>query len=223
MKVADLGLVDFSRACAVQDRLVAELRAGSSGEVLLLLEHFPVYTIGSGGRVENILAEGIVPHRINRGGDVTWHGPGQLVGYPILDLGRRGRDLHRYLRFIEEVLIRLCGNLGVDAGRVPGLTGIWTARGKLASIGVGVRRWVTMHGFALNVSPDLGAFALINPCGMADCPVTSLEREQTQPAPIPEVKERIAVIFPQLLAELLPQESPVANVEIIPDTLMKEA
>jgi len=142
--------------------------------------------------------------RINRGGDVTWHGPGQLVGYPIVDLGRRRRDLHLYLRFLEELLIAVAADYRVEAWRLPGRTGVWTEEGKLASIGVGVRRWVTMHGFALNVAPDLAPFGLINPCGFPDCPVTSLAAEGKSRVSLNEVKITIAGGFARLLDERLP-------------------
>ena len=177
MQILDLGLIDFHDALAIQERLATEVAAGETPETLLLLEHPPVYTIGSGGSADNILDPTIAAVRTNRGGDVTWHGPGQLVGYPIVDLGRRRRDLHRYLRFLEELLIAVAGDFRVEAWRIPGRTGIWTEEGKLGSIGVGVRRWVTMHGFAFNVAPDLSAFGRINPCGFPGCPVTSLAGE----------------------------------------------
>ncbi len=207
MDVSNLGLIDFHAAYAIQERLVAQVASGEAPETLLLLEHPPVYTIGSGGSEANVLDPAISVVRTNRGGDVTWHGPGQLVGYPVIDLGRRGRDLHRYLRFLEELSIRVAGEFGVAARRVPGKTGIWTDRGKLASIGVGVRRWVAMHGFALNVAPDLEPFARINPCGMAGCPVTSLAREADAEPTVAEVAARVECLFPHLLNELLPCET----------------
>jgi lipoyl(octanoyl) transferase len=206
MIVHDLGMIDFHAALAFQQRLAAEVATGESPETLLLLEHQPVYTIGTGGSEANILDRTIEAVRINRGGDVTWHGPGQIVGYPIVNLGRRRRDLHRYLRFLEELLIAVAADFRVEAWRIPGRTGIWTEEGKLASIGVGVRRWVTMHGFALNVSPDLSAFARINPCGFPDCPVTSLAAEGRSPVPVDEVKYRIAGRFGKLLDERLPRK-----------------
>lgn len=202
-------MIDFHDAFALQQRLAAEVASGASPETLLLMEHPPVYTIGSGGDEANILDPSIRAVRINRGGDVTWHGPGQLVGYPIVNLGRRRRDLHRYLRFIEELLIDVAAGFRVDAWRIPGRTGLWTEEGKLASIGVGVRRWVTMHGFAFNVSPDLSGFARINPCGFPDCPVTSLAAEGGVPVPMDDVKARVAGSFGNLLEERLPwKDSP---------------
>jgi lipoyl(octanoyl) transferase len=204
METIDLGIIDFHDAYAIQQRLAAEVASGAAPETLLLLEHPPVFTIGTGGNAANILDPSIRSVRVNRGGDVTWHGPGQLVGYPIINLGRRRRDLHRYLRFIEELLIAIAADFLVEAWRLPGRTGVWTEEGKLASIGVGVRRWVTMHGFAFNVSPDLTGFARINPCGFPDCPVTSLAAEGGVPPPMEDVKARVAKRFGNLLEERLP-------------------
>jgi len=208
MVISDLGLIDFHDALAIQSRIAAEVAAGAAPETLLLLEHPPVYTIGSGGSAGNIIDPTIAAVRTNRGGDVTWHGPGQLVGYPIVDLGRRRRDLHRYLRFLEELLIAVAGDFRVEAWRIPWRTGIWTEEGKLGSIGVGVRRWVTMHGFAFNVAPDLSAFDRINPCGFPDCPVTSLVEEGGGAVPMNAVKARIADRFGNLLEERFPWKDP---------------
>ena len=208
MVISDLGLIDFHDALAIQSRIAAEVAAGAAPETLLLLEHPPVYTIGSGGSAGNIIDPTIAAVRTNRGGDVTWHGPGQLVGYPIVDLGRRRRDLHRYLRFLEELLIAVAGDFRVEAWRIPWRTGIWTEEGKLGSIGVGVRRWVTMHGFAFNVAPDLSAFGRINPCGFPDCPVTSLVEEGGGAVPMNAVKARIADRFGNLLEERFPWKDP---------------
>lgn len=207
MKTRDLGLMDFEEAFVLQDLLAEAVFRGRETETLLLLEHFPVYTIGRGGSENNILAENIRPVRINRGGDVTFHCPGQLVGYPIINLGRRRRDLHRYLRFLEELVMRIAADYGVEARRVPGRTGVWTGKGKLASIGVGVRRWVTMHGFALNVTNDLAGFSAINPCGIESCPVTSLQSLCGVPVSVGEVKSRFAWYFESLLNEWLPAET----------------
>lgn len=206
--VKNLGLINFHEACALQERLAAGVAAGTEAETLLLLEHPPVYTIGGGGKAENILDPSITAVRINRGGDVTYHGPGQLVGYPIIDLGRRGRDLHCYLRFLEELLIQTVAFFGVESCRVAGRTGVWTgpppALAKLASIGVGVRRWVTMHGFSLNVTPDLAPFHRINPCGIAACPVTSLALECSGRVMMEDVRKIISERFSKMLEELLP-------------------
>jgi len=203
----DCGVLDFQDAFRLQERLVADIAAGTEPETLLLLEHPAVYTIGTGGNQANLLDPEIPLVRINRGGDITWHGPGQLVGYPLVNLGARGKDLHRWLRFIEELLIRVVAEYGVAARRVPARTGIWTAKGKLASIGVGVRRWVTMHGFALNVEPDLTSFTKINPCGMPGCPVTSLQLECDHSPTLAEVKTRVETVFWELLDNYVGTES----------------
>jgi lipoyl(octanoyl) transferase len=222
MIVKNLGMIDFHEAYALQERLAVAVAAGTEDETLLLLEHPPVYTIGSGGKEENILDPSITAVRINRGGDVTYHGPGQLMGYPIIDLGGRGCDLHRYLRFLEELLIRTTAVFGVESCRVAGKTGVWTgpppAMAKIASIGVGVRRWVTMHGFSLNVTPDLAPFCRINPCGIAVCPVTSLALEYGGRVMMEDVGKIIAERFPIMLEEMLPvvkQDSIISSAAVL--------
>lgn len=199
-----LGRLDFASGLAVQERaLEAHAR---DGDVLLLLEHEPVYTTGRGGDAANLPGGDVEVHRISRGGDVTFHGPGQLVGYPVLELRRRGGDVHRYLRALEEGLVETCGALGLVAFRRPGWTGAWVGDGssrsrKIASIGVGVRRGITQHGFALNVSVDLGAFAAIVPCGIEGVVMTSFEAEGMAPPPLVEDVARIAAAaVPQALA-----------------------
>ena len=208
MIIKKFGLIGFHEAYALQERLAAGVAAGTEEETLLLLEHPPVFTIGSGGSEGNILDPSVAAVRISRGGDVTFHGPGQLVGYPIIDLARRSKDLHRYLRFLEELVIRIAAEFGVAALRISGKTGVWTVSppvsAKLASIGVGVRRWVTMHGFALNVTTDLSRFSPINPCGIVACPVTSLFVELGEVVSVDEIKERVALRFEMLLDDLLP-------------------
>jgi lipoyl(octanoyl) transferase len=204
MVFRDLGLIGYEEALELQCRLVEEVQQGAE-ETVLLLEHHPVYTIGAGGSLANLLDPAISALRVNRGGDVTYHGPGQLVGYPILDLARRGRDLHRYLRFLEEFLVQLSGTLKVESFTVPGRTGVWTGQGKLAAIGVGVRRWVSMHGFCLNVSPDTSPFERINPCGMAKCRITSLALELGGELPMQDVKDLVRTRFEHLLGQRLPR------------------
>ena len=179
------GRIAYAAGLELQAGLVKERRAGSVPDLLLLLEHPHVITLGTGSHPEHVLVDeserarlGLDLFETGRGGDVTYHGPGQLVGYPILDLKPDRKDLHRYLRDLEEVLIRSAASLGVSARRVPGLTGVWTDVGKLAAIGVRVSSgWITSHGFALNVSTDLAWFRTIVPCGIPDRDVTSLERE----------------------------------------------
>ncbi len=203
MVIRDLGLIDFSAAVALQEQLVTGIASGKEEEILLLMEHHPVYTIGSGGDQANLLDPKVQLLRTNRGGDITFHGPGQLVGYPLLHLSRFDCDLHRYLRFLEEVLLETAASFGVLAKRVNGKTGIWTERGKLASIGIGVRKWVSMHGFALNITGQLDGFAVINPCGMVGCPMTSLERERNRSLQ----RERVVDVTGKTLLALLPANS----------------
>jgi lipoyl(octanoyl) transferase len=183
LEVRKLGLVRYPDALQLQRSLVEHRRADRIGDVLLLVEHPPVLTIGvrgDGGRShilapsEMLAARGIEVCETGRGGDVTYHGPGQIVGYPILDLKPDRCDVHRYVRDLEETLIRAAADFGVAASRVDGLTGVWVGGDKLAAIGVRISRWVTSHGFALNVATNLDDFRLIVPCGIADRGVTSL-------------------------------------------------
>ncbi|UFS70668.1 lipoyl(octanoyl) transferase LipB [Geomonas sp. RF6] len=209
MEIRDLGIISYGDALTLQEQLAAEVHAERRGETFLLLEHHPVYTIGRGGDAGNILDPSVAAVRINRGGDVTYHGPGQLVGYPIIRLGRRGKDLRHYLRFLEEVLIRTVTNLGGEAFRVPGKTGVWSAGGKVASIGVGVRHWVSMHGFAINVNNDLSAFRSINPCGIPACPVASVAEVCGRPVTVAEVKSHVIAQFRNLLGGWLPEQQEI--------------
>jgi lipoyl(octanoyl) transferase len=196
--------VPYAEALALQRALVEDRRAGRIDDTLLLVEHPHVLTIGvrgDGGR-SHILAtgealerRGIEVHETGRGGDITYHGPGQVVGYPILDLKPDRCDVHRYVRDLEEVLIRTAAAYGVDAGRVEGLTGVWVGNDKLAAIGVRISRWITSHGFAFNVTTDLGYFDLIVPCGIPDRGVTSLARLLGRPVRPEEVADRITAEF----------------------------
>jgi lipoyl(octanoyl) transferase len=173
----------YAEALAMQRELVEERRAGRIGDLLLLVEHPHVLTLGvrgDGGRshilapAERLTALDVAVHEAGRGGDITYHGPGQIVGYPIIDLKPDRCDVHRYVRDLEEVLIRVAADYGIEAGRMVGLTGVWVDGEKLAAIGVRIARWITSHGFALNVSTDLDFFKLIVPCGIVDRGVTSL-------------------------------------------------
>jgi lipoyl(octanoyl) transferase len=181
LRVRWLGRLEFGEALALQEALVAKKQNDHSlGDELLLLEHEPVYTIGRTPDRTSLRGETHLPHPlfpINRGGQATYHGPGQLVGYPIIDLRRCGQDLHRYLRCIENFLIELVGEYAIAARTRAGLTGVWVENRKIASIGVGVRHWITMHGFALNVCGDLSPFDQITPCGIANVTMTSMEKE----------------------------------------------
>lgn len=183
--VLDLGLRDYAEALSFQRDLAAARLAGRiAQDVLVLVEHPPVITLGRSSKAAHLLASpealaarGVALHEVERGGDVTFHGPGQLVGYPIVDLTGHKQDLHWYLRQVEEVLIQAVGTLGLHADRNPGKTGVWTGGRKLASIGVHARQWVTWHGFALNVTTDLRYFDLMVPCGIADVTMTSVAAE----------------------------------------------
>lgn len=192
INVLYLGRVDYSIALELQQTLVRLVKEGRIAHTLLLLEHPPVITLGRNGGAQNIVASqeslaqnGVELHESDRGGDVTFHGPGQMVGYPIFDLRAFAPRIGAvdFVRKLEETLIRTCGDLGVVTGRIPGLTGVWTQNdvpGKIAAIGVHISRAVTSHGFALNVNTNLDYFKLIVPCGISDKPVTSLEREMSQ-------------------------------------------
>ena len=181
MNVRWLGRMSFADALALQEQLVADKRGDHSlGDELLLLEHDPVYTIGRTPDQSSLLGGAHLPHPlfpINRGGQATYHGPGQLIGYPIIDLRRCGQDLHRYLRWLEGLLVETLAEMGIAATTRNGLTGVWVENRKIASIGVGVRHWITMHGFALNVCGDLSPFDQIVPCGIANVTMTSIEKE----------------------------------------------
>ena len=191
-ELRDLGRRDYQEVWQLQRELVEERRAGRIADTLLLCEHDEVITVGrrSGAR-GNILSPGIPVVEVERGGDVTYHGPGQLVGYPILLLDEDERDLHAYLRHLEEAHLRLCADLGLAGRREPGWTGVWVGERKLVSLGVAVRRWVTYHGFALNVATDLSRFFAINPCGLDAAVMTSLSALLGRPVTLDEVKPRL--------------------------------
>lgn len=204
LEVRSLGLVPYGTALETQRELVAARQTEEARDQLLLLEHPAVITLGVSGRShrDHVLASsaelrsrGIELRDVSRGGDVTYHGPGQLVGYPIIDLKPDRCDVHRYVRDLEEVLIRTAASFGVVAGRVAGLTGVWVGNDKLAAIGVRLSRWVTSHGFALNIAPDLDQFRLIVPCGLAGRGVTSLEQLTGLVPPRPDLEAVVATEF----------------------------
>ena len=201
-----LGCVGYGDALALQEEIVARKRADDSlADELLLLEHEPVYTIGRTPDQSSLRGGAHLPHPlfpINRGGQATYHGPGQLVGYPVIDLRCGAQDLHRYLRWIEDVLIELLAGYEIAAATRPGLTGVWVEERKIASIGVGVRQWVTMHGFALNVHGDLSPFDQIVPCGIANVTMTSMEKESGKRCVVEEVGKQVARLMQGRLGEL---------------------
>jgi lipoyl(octanoyl) transferase len=200
-----LGMVSYSEALALQEHAVNELRSGRSPEKLFLLEHPHVFTLGRAANAANILlsreqlqARSIEIHQAGRGGDVTYHGPGQLVGYPIINLRPDRCDVHRYVRDIEEVIIRAIADFGIIGTRVAGLTGVWVGEEKIAAIGVRIARWITSHGFALNVNTDLSYFRMIIPCGIADKGVTSVSRILGRKVDMREVAQSVAKHFGQV-------------------------
>lgn len=196
----------YADAFALQRELHAERAAGARPDTLILLTHSPVITLGRGTHAENLLktpeecrALGVEVEETDRGGDITYHGPGQLVGYPIVDLRTRGLGPREFLRALEESLIRLLGDYGVTAGRVEGLTGAWVGDEKVAAIGIRISRGVSMHGFALNVTTDLEEFDLIVPCGIRDRGVTRMSDLLPEPVTVDDVADR----YPPFLAAVL--------------------
>ncbi len=195
----DLGVMDYSPALELQHALVAQRYADEIPDTLLLLEHPPVFTLGRGGDVKHLLNPGQVPvQRVSRGGDVTFHGPGQLVCYPIVALKQHGKDVHAYLRRVEDVLISTLAEWGIDAHKQDGLTGVWVGSHKIASIGIGVRRWVTFHGFALNVNPDMSYFSAIIPCGLYGVRITSVQQLLETEVPLGDMKSAVVRSFAQV-------------------------
>jgi lipoyl(octanoyl) transferase len=214
LEIRRLGVVPFGEGLAMQRALVEERRAGRVPDLLLLLQHPPVITLGvrpDASRAHIVapperLAElGVEVHETGRGGDVTYHGPGQIVGYPILDLKPDRCDVHRYVRDLEEVMIQVCAAYGVDAGRIQGLTGAWVGAEKIGAIGVRISRWITSHGFAFNVNTDLSHFSLIVPCGIVGRGVTSLERATGRAVRLREAEDalarRFAVVFERAVVD----------------------
>jgi lipoyl(octanoyl) transferase len=206
LRVRWLGRMNFADALALQEEIVDQKRAdASSPDELLLLEHEPVYTIGRTADRSSLLGGSHLPYPlfpINRGGQATYHGPGQLMGYPIIDLRQCGQDLHRYLRWLEQLLIDLLGEYEIAATRREGLTGVWIENRKIASIGVGVRHWIAMHGFALNVCGDLTPFDKIIPCGISNVTMTTMEREQQKTVAVAEVALDAEKFAHQRISEL---------------------
>jgi lipoyl(octanoyl) transferase len=200
--VEQLGLVDYADGLCLQRERVAARKAGTIPDTLLLLDHPHVYTLGRNAKKDNILlsaeqltARGVQVFEIDRGGDVTYHGPGQLVGYPILDLTQHRRDIAWYMRSLEEVLIAVARDYGIEAGRLAGAPGVWVGNDKLAAMGVHISRWVTSHGFAFNVNTDLRYFDWIVPCGLRDKGVTSLQKLLGRRVEMGEVIERVVGHF----------------------------
>ena len=204
MRILLPGRLTFEKALALQEELVEALQRGQTEETLILLEHEPVFTIGRTRDRSSLRSS--LPYSVfetNRGGQATYHGPGQLTGYPILDLNKRGRDLHLYLRFLEDYLIRFSAGFGVTAQRREGLTGVWVGERKLASLGIGVRKWISMHGFAINILESSTApFSSITPCGLAGVKMTSLEQECDTTIDFETALQAAMRLFEEMLPEL---------------------
>lgn len=201
-RVSWLGEIAYDAAYDLQKRLWARRLQGLTGDTLLLMEHPPTLTLGKSGKLENLLVpreelarQGVGLFFTDRGGDVTYHGPGQLVAYPIIDLTRRGRDIHRYIHDLQEVVIRTLADYGVNGRRDERYVGVWVGVDKIAAIGVAVHKWVSTHGLALNVAPQMEHFSLINPCGIRDRGVTSLSRLLGRTVPVPDVARQLAGHF----------------------------
>jgi lipoyl(octanoyl) transferase len=218
-----LHTVTYENGLAMQERLVALRQKGEVPDQLLLLEHPPVITLGRSGKLANLLVDeeelrrqGIRFHETTRGGDITYHGPGQLVGYPLLHLGEGRRDIRKYVTSVEEVLIRVAAEYGIEAGRIEGQRGVWVGRDKLAALGVRIARWTTSHGFALNVSTRLDHFRTITPCGLPGTGVTSLERLTGRSIPMEEVVSVVIRHFSEVFErELIPREHDVRIVKVV--------
>ncbi len=206
LEIRDLGLIPYAEALAMQSDLVGRRRAGDIPDQLLLLQHPHVITLGTASSRTHVLADesrrqelGIELVDVGRGGDVTYHGPGQLVGYPILDLKPDRKDVHRYLRDLEAVLVHTLVELGIRGGAVPDLTGVWVDGRKIAAIGVRISSgWITSHGFALNVSNDLSFFETIVPCGIQDVSVTSVSKELGRPFGVPDILGIVSEAFSEI-------------------------
>jgi len=213
-RAIDLGRVDYDEAFALQKREVARLQRNEGDDVLLFVEHPHVITVGRNADGSALIADrrliearGARVVATDRGGDVTYHGPGQLVGYPIIRLESHRRDIRRYVYDLEEVLITALADFGVFADRHPEHRGVWVQERKIASLGIRISRWVTSHGFALNVSTDLSYFSLMNPCGIAGCAMTSLEMETAAPVSLAAVRERVSVHFGDVFRREMREES----------------
>lgn len=207
VEVRRLGAMPYREAWALQRQAVADRAAGRIGDTLILLSHPPVITIGRGGDRDHLIAgpreledQGVEFVETDRGGDITFHGPGQIVGYAVIDLSRRGRDLHRFLRHLEEVIIQALSEFGISAHRAEGLTGVWVGDAKIAAMGIRVSKWITHHGFALNVSTDLSYFDLIVPCGITGRRVTSMEELAGHPIDRSHVRDALERSFRTIFA-----------------------
>lgn len=219
--IVDLGRTGYEECLLTQRRVFAGRRAGEYGDTLLLTEHDHVYTIGKSGDENHLLAgeeelraAGAGVFNTDRGGDITYHGPGQLVGYPIIDLDGRDPDIHRYLRDLEEVIIRAIAEYGIAGRREPGYTGVWAGEEKIAAIGIRVAGWITMHGFALNVNTDLSYFDRIIPCGITHRGVTSIRTHTGSPVPMADVSRSVVRHFADVFSAV-PRTVPAEEIQLL--------
>jgi len=218
--ISNIGRTRYADAWKLQQEFWQARHAGLIGDLLLFAEHEHVYTVGKGGDDNHLLASGnelqqagVDLYHVDRGGDVTYHGPGQIVGYPILDLNNHFLDLHRYLRSLEEVLICTLRDFGIEAKREEGLTGVWVNGDKIAALGVKVSRWITMHGFALNVNTELSRFDRIIPCGIFHKGVTSMQQVLQRELQLDEVQDRLTNAF-GVVFECRPEQVPFADLRL---------
>ena len=212
---ADWGLVEYGRALAEMRRLRAARARGEIPDTLLLLEHPPVYTVGVQGADGDVLPPDVPVFAVERGGKATYHGPGQLVGYPLVDLTPRGRDVRRFVHDVEELVVRALAAVGVEAARVPGKRGVWIdGAHKIASVGVAVEEWVSFHGFAVNVNVDLAAFHVFHPCGFDGAVMTSVERELGRPVTVGSLKAPVLDAWGELFGSApSPRVSPPGAID----------
>jgi len=209
-----LGQIEYGEAYDIQRKLWSQKMDGQTADALLLLEHPPTFTIGKSGKLENLLLskeelakQGISLFFTDRGGDITYHGPGQLVAYPIIDLKNRGKDIHRYVHNLEEVVIRTLADFSIEARRDGKNVGVWVGNDSIAAIGVSVRKWVAMHGLALNVNPTLEHFSLVNPCGLLDKGVTSIAQLLSRDVPMEAVIKGLVDHFAEVFDAHMEWES----------------
>ena len=221
--VEQLGHVEYAAGLELQRERVAARKAGAIPDTLLLLEHPHVYTLGRNARRENVLvspsflrARGAEVFETDRGGDVTYHGPGQLVGYPIIDLTQHRRDIAWYMRSLEEVFIRVTAEYGIEAGRLQGAAGVWVGNAKLVAVGVHISRWVTSHGFAFNVNTDLSFFDWIVPCGLHGRGVTSLQRLLGHPVDMEDVSSKVIEAFGRVFGLDMQQRQKELSGSLVP-------
>jgi lipoyl(octanoyl) transferase len=205
--IIDLGLVDYNKAYFFQKEIVSQVRKKEIAGAIIFSEHFPVFTVGRSGNKDNFIlsaddikARGINIIEADRGGDITFHGPGQIVGYPVFDLRGYYKDLHRYMRSLEDIIIRTLSCYGINSFKAEGRTGCWTKKGKIASIGIAATGWITYHGFALNVNMDLSYFDMINPCGFSDISMTSIKEMLGKEVDTNTVKSELIRDFEQVFS-----------------------